>query len=342
MAKLFSSIKVKNLELDNRIVMAPMCMNSSDDHGNSTPWHYVHYGTRAIGGSGLIIVEATGVENRGRILDRDLGIWDDSHIPGLKKIVEVCHESNRKVAIQLGHAGRKALIPHEEPIAPSPIPFDDTFRTPKEMTIEDIKTVVNAFQEGAVRSLKAGFDAIEIHGAHGYLINEFLSPITNHREDQYGGTLENRARFMVEVIRAIKEVWPEDKALLLRLSAEEYAKEGHHIEETIKVVEIAKAEGIDIIDVSTGALVNAPIDVFAGYQVPYAEAIKKAVDIPVIAGGLISSPEMAEEILKNNRADLIFLGRQLLREPYWPLRAASELKVELEYPHQYERGRYRI
>ena len=341
MAKLFNSIKVKNLELENRIVMAPMCMNSSDEEGHSTDWHYVHYGTRAIGGSGLIIVEATGVENRGRILHRDLGIWNDSHILGLRKIVEVCHEHNRKVAIQLGHAGRKALIPNEEPIGPSPIPFDKNFRAPKEMTHEDIKIVVNAFKEGARRSLEAGFDAVEIHGAHGYLINEFLSPLANNRKDEYGGTLENRARFMVEVIRAVKEVWPGDRALLLRLSAEEFAEAGHHIEETIKVVEIAKAEGVDIIDVSTGAVVNVPIDVFAGYQVSYADAIKKAVDIPVIAGGLISSPEMAEEILKNNRADLIFLGRQLLREPYWPLRAAFELGVDLEYPHQYERGRYR-
>ncbi len=341
MSKLFSNIKIKNLELKNRIVMAPMCMNSSDSTGHSTDWHYVHYTTRAIGGSAFIIVEATAVESRGRIYDRDLGIWEDSHIDGLKRIAAMCHEQGSKIGIQLGHAGRKSMIKEENPIAPSSIPFDKGFRTPEEMTKEDIKTVINSFREGAVRALKAGFDAIEIHGAHGYLINEFLSPITNKRTDEYGGSLENRARFMTEVIRAVKEVWPSDKALLIRISAEEYAEEGHHIEESIEVCKIAASEGIDAIDVSTGAVVNVPIDIFAGYQVSYAERIKEAVKLPVIAGGLISSPDMAEEILKNNRADMIFLGRQLLREPYWPLRAAKELDVDLEYPHQYERGKYR-
>lgn len=340
MAKLFSEIKIKNLELKNRIVMAPMCMNSADAQGFITDWHHMHYFSRALGGSELIIVEATGVENKGRIGDKDLGIWLDEHIEGLKKVVHLCHLYNRKVAIQLGHAGRKSHIKEEQPIAPSAIAFNKDFRVPLEMTKEDIKQVVLKFKEAAERALKAGFDAIEIHGAHGYLINEFLSPLCNKRTDEYGGSLENRCRFLIDIIRAVKEVWPSDKALLLRLSAEEYAEGGHHIEETIEVVKLAVKEGIDLVDVSTGAVVPAKINVYDGYQVGYAQKIKEAVGVPVIAGGLISSPAMAEEIIQNNRADLVFLGRQLLREPYWPLKAAKELKEQPDYPYQYERAWY--
>ncbi|WP_040215156.1 NADPH dehydrogenase NamA [Clostridium polynesiense] len=340
MAKLFSEFKIKNLKLKNRIVMAPMCMNSSDEEGHANNWHFIHYAARAIGGIGLIIVEATGVEDRGRISSRDLGIWKDSHIEGLKEIADLCRSYGAQTAIQLGHAGRKSIIDYIEPIAPSSLAFDESYRVPKEMTKEDIKTVINAFKEGARRALEAGFDAVEIHGAHGYLINEFLSPLCNKRKDEYGGCIENRARFLIEIIRAVKEVWPEDKAIFLRLSAEEYAEGGHHIEDTIEVVKLAAKEGIDAVNVSSGAVVHAKINVFSGYQISYAEKIKEAVDIPVIAGGLISSPEMAEEIIQNNRGDLVFLGRQLLREPYWPLRAAKELGEEIEYPHQYDRAKY--
>lgn len=340
MSKLFNEIKIKNLELKNRIVMAPMCMNSSDKEGHATAWHFIHYPTRAIGGTNFIIVEATGVENRGRISSEDLGIWMDSHVEGLKKIVNLCHDQGAKVALQLGHAGRKATIMEEEPIAPSAIAFDESYRIPKEMTKEDIHTVITSFKEGARRALEAGFDAIEIHGAHGYLINEFISPLCNKRVDEYGGSLENRARFLIEVIRAVKEVWPEDKALLLRLSAEEFAEGGHHVEETIEVVKLAVQEGIDAVDVSTGAVVPANINVFPGYQISYAEKIKAAVDVPVIGGGIISSPLMAEEIIQNHRADMVFLGRELLRNPYWPLKAAKDLREELTYPHQYDRAKY--
>ena len=249
MSKLFSDIKIKDLELKNRIVMAPMCMVMANEKGYASDWHTIHYGSRAIGGSGLIILEATGVESRGRIKSGDLGIWDDSHIEGLKRIVENSKSLGAKIGIQLAHAGRKCEVKSEEIIAPSPIAFDDTYATPKEMTREDIKFVVNSFKEGARRADKAGFDVIEIHGAHGYLINEFLSPLTNKREDEYGGNLENRTRFLKEVLLEIKTIWPENKPIILRVSAEDYVKEGNHPEDLVDIINLVKDYGIDMINV---------------------------------------------------------------------------------------------
>lgn len=339
MKKLFSDVKIKSLKLKNRIVMAPMCMVVSDDEGYAKDWHEIHYASRSIGGTGLIILEATAVESRGRIKNGDLGIWDDSHIEGLSKIVKSSKSLGAKVGIQLAHAGRKCEVKSERIIAPSPIAFDNSYSTPKEMTKDDIKTVINSFKEGAKRAEKAGFDAIEIHGAHGYLINEFLSPLTNKRKDEYGGNPENRARFLKEIIRTIKTVWPEDKPIILRVSGEEYVNDGNHPEDLVHIINLVKDEGIDIIDVSSGAVVPANIDVYPGYQIPFAETIKKGTGLPVIAGGLITEPEMAEEILKNNRADFIFLGRELLRNPYWPLEAANKLNQDIEWPHSYRRAK---
>lgn len=339
MNKLFSSAKIKNLELKNRIVMAPMCMVTSDDKGYVKDWHEIHYGSRAIGGTGLIILEATAVESRGRIKNGDLGIWDDSHIEGLSRIVKTSKALGAKVGIQLAHAGRKCEIKSEKIIAPSPIAFDGSYSTPEEMTKDDIKVVINAFKEGARRANEAGFDTIEIHGAHGYLINEFLSPLTNKRKDDYGGSLENRTRFLREIIQEINTVWPEDKPIILRVSGEEYVNDGNHPEDLVDIINLVKNEGIDIINVSSGAVVHANIDAYPGYQVPFAETIKKGTGLPVIAGGLITEPEMAEEILKNNRADFIFLGRELLRNPYWPLEAANKLKEDIEWPHSYRRAK---
>lgn len=339
MSKLFSNIKIKNLELKNRIVMAPMCMVVADNEGYAKDWHVIHYGSRAIGGTGLIILEATAVESRGRIKDRDLGIWDDSHIEGLAKIVKSSKELGAKVGIQLAHAGRKCEVKSEKIIAPSPLAFDDSYPTPREMTKEDIETVINSFKEGARRANEAGFDTIEIHGAHGYLINEFLSPLTNKREDEYGGNLENRTRFLREIIREVKTVWPEEKPIILRVSGEEYVDNGNHPEDLVDIINLVKDEGIDIIDVSSGAVVPANIDVYPGYQVPFAEIIKKGTGLPVIAGGLITKGEMAEEILKNNRADFVFLGRELLRNPYWPLEAANKLKEDIDWPYSYRRAK---
>lgn len=339
MSKLFSSAKIKNLELKNRIVMAPMCMVASDDKGYVKDWHEIHYGSRAIGGTGLIILEATAVESRGRIKNGDLGIWDDSHIEGLSRIVKTSKVLGAKVGIQLAHAGRKCEVKSEKIIAPSPIAFDNSYSTPEEMTKDDINIVINAFKEGAIRANEAGFDTIEIHGAHGYLINEFLSPLTNKRKDDYGGSLENRTRFLREIIREINTVWPKDKPIILRVSGEEYVSDGNHPEDLVDIINLVKGEGIDIINVSSGAVVHANIDAYPGYQVPFAEIIKKGTGLPVIAGGLITRPEMAEEILKNNRADFIFLGRELLRNPYWPLEAANKLNEDIKWPQSYRRAK---
>lgn len=339
MSKLFSSYRVKNLELKNRIVMAPMCMYSADDEGNPGTWHYLHYGNRAVGGTGLIILEATAVESCGRISAKDLGIWDDSHIEKLSDIVKECKKHGTKMGIQLAHAGRKCEVNTEDIIAPSAIAFNEQYKTPREMSLADIKRVIGSFKEAARRAKEAGFDIIEIHGAHGYLINEFLSPLTNKRTDEYGGSLQNRGRFLKEVIEAVREVWTKELPIILRISAEEYAKGGNNPNDLAEIINYVKEAGIDIVDVSSGAIVDAKIETYPGYQVKFAETIKEITNLPVIAGGLITSPLMAEEIIQNGRADLIFLGRELLRNPYWPLMAAKDLKDDIEWPNQYSRSK---
>ena len=339
MSKLFSSFQLKDMELKNRIVMAPMCMYSASKEGIAQDWHFTHYMSRAVGGVGLILLEATGVENRGRISDRDLGLWNDDQIEGLKRIVEACKKHGAKVGIQLAHAGRKSEVLSEPNIAPSPIAFSDNYRTPVEMTKEDIKQVKLAFKEAAVRAEKAGFDTIELHAAHGYLISEFLSPLTNQRTDEYGGSMENRTRFLKEILKEVKSVWPHEKPIIVRVSAEDYAKEGNHDNMMAGILQSVKDDGIDLVDVSSGGVINVSMNVYPGYQVKFAETIRREVSIPVISGGLITSPLMAEEILQNERADFIFLGRELLRNPYWPLQAAKELKETIEWPVPYERGK---
>mgnify|MGYP000935258319 CR=1 FL=1 len=339
MAKLFSEFKLKDMTLKNRIVMAPMCMYTADNDGNPNDWHYTHYTSRAVGGTGLIIVEATGVESRGRITDGDIGIWNDGHVEGLKRIVDGCHSNGSKIAIQLGHAGRKSEVLSEPCIAPSAIAFSDDYRTPVEMTKDDIDKVVQAFKEGARRANEAGFDAIEVHGAHGYLINQFLSPLTNHRTDEYGGDEVGRVLFLKEILQAIQTVWPKEKPLILRVSAEEFSEDGNHASDLASIINSLKDEGIDLVNVSTGGVINAGTNTYPGYQVKAAEIIRDQTNLPVIAGGLITSPLMAEEIVQNERADLIFLGRELLRNPYWPLEAAKELREDIEWPKQYVRGK---
>ncbi len=338
-SKLFEEYQLKNVTLRNRIVMAPMCMFCSDEEGKAKDWHYIHYTTRAVGGTGLIILEATGVENRGRITDRDLGLWNDGQMEGLAKIVQACQAQGAKMGIQLAHAGRKSEVLAEPSIAPSAIPFSENYRTPREITVDEIHTVAAAFREAAGRADQAGFDVIELHGAHGYLISEFLSPLTNRRTDEYGGSLENRARFLMEVLQEVKKAWPREKPIIVRVSAEDFAEGGNHAEELAKMIRYLKDQGIDMVNVSSGGVVNVAPKVYPGYQVTYAETIKRDAEVPVIAGGLISSPQMAEEILQNGRADLIFLGRELLRNPYWPLNAAREVRDTVTWPAQYERGK---
>ncbi len=307
MSKLFASYILKDLELKNRIIMSPMCMYSAGDDGKVTDWHIIHYASRAVGGVGLIIQEATAVESIGRISSNDLGIWDDSQIDGLKKIVDTVKSSGAKIGIQLGHAGRKCEAESEKIIAPSSIAFSEEYRVPDEMTKEDIKTVVEAFKAAAQRAKQAGYDILEIHGAHGYLINQFLSPAANKREDEYGGSPENRARILKEIIRAVREVWPEEKPLMLRVTAEDYVDGGNHPEDLAVLINLVKEYGLDLIDVSSGGVVSAAPKVFQGYQVKFAEVIKEKTGLPVVAGGLIIDPNMAEEILQNNRADMVFI-----------------------------------
>lgn len=337
---IFEPFTLKNLELKNRIVMPPMCMYIAATDGKATDRHLIHYSSRATGGTGLIIMEATGVMPNGRITDNCLGIWDDDHIGGLRRIVDACHEEGALMALQLNHAGRKCEAERENQaytIAPSPEASDKIYRTPREMTHEDMAQVKQAFCVGAKRADAAGFDAIEIHGAHGYLLSTFLSPTSNKRTDEYGGNLENRARFLIEVLKAVRDVWPQDKALLLRLSATDYLPGGTDLAETVEVVNVAK-KYVDLFHISSGGIAEAVIDVYPGYQVPFAESIKSECAVPVIAVGLIRNKELVEEILANKRADLVALGRELLRNPYWLAKTAWELDQPYEYAEMYKRA----
>lgn len=334
---IFSNYDLKNTTLKNRIVMPPMCMYSADNDGKATDFHYNHYITRAIGGVGFIIVEATGITENGRISDNDLGIWDDSHIDGLKTIVEGVKKHGSKIAIQLNHAGRKYIGNFSEAVAPSKIGFDKDSILPKELTNNDIKEIITKFKVAAQRADKAGFDAIEVHGAHGYLIHQFLSPLSNLRTDEYGGSVKNRTKFLKEILMAIKEVCPENKAISLRISSDDYTAGGITLDDMIEIINEVK-KYIDIIHVSTGGLVPAKIDVYPGYQVNYSNEIRNKCNIPTIAVGLITDLNMAEEIISNGRADLVAVGRELLRNPYLVLNKASEKHLDIDYPTQYLRA----
>ena len=341
MAKgIFKEFSLKNLKLKNRVVMAPMCMYEAENDGLVNDFHYIHYANRALGGVSAIIVEASAVESRGRISDKDLGVWSDIHIEGLKKVSDGIKKYGAYAGIQLGHAGRKCSVESEIILAPSAIAFSSDYKVPVEISKAQMEEVKISFREGARRANEAGFDFIEIHGAHGYLLSEFLSPLSNKRNDEYGGSIENRTRFIVEVIREIKKVWPEDKAILLRVSAKDYQVNGNTKVEMAKIIDIVKKEGIDLVNVSTGGVVSdVSMNVYPGYQLPEAEYIKHKCNIPVIAGGLITTGDEGTQIIENDRADLIFLGRVLLREPYWVLNEAKKRNVELEYmPTAYGRG----
>lgn len=314
--------------------MPPMCMNMAID-GNPTDFHYIHYGNAALGEVGLIIVEATGVTVEGRILEKDLGIWKDDHIEGHKEIVRLAKKYGSHVGIQLGHAGRKCSIKSLTPLAPSPLPYSERFDEPKEMTIDDIKRVQLAFQEGARRSVEAGYDLIEIHGAHGYLIHEFLSPLSNKREDEYGGSRENRVRFLQEIITMIKQVIPTDFPLTLRVSASDYVEGGIDIDEMVKIIDLIKKD-LDLIHVSSGGLdKDQDLKSYPGYQVKFSETIKTKCQIDTIAVGLITRLDQVEEILQNRRADLVAMGRVLLRDPFIAIR---EGQGEAKPLRAYSRG----
>lgn len=335
----YSPYTLKNLNLKNRIVMPPMCMFSSDESGLVKDFHRLHYPTRALGGVGLIIVEATAVTANGRISSQDLGLWEDSQIAGMKGLNDLIHQFGSQTAIQLAHAGRKCTSSDPVIVAPSAIAFSQEYRMPHALNLDEIPGIVQAFQDAAKRALAAGFDAVEIHAAHGYLLHEFLSPLTNQRTDAYGGSTENRTRLLREVLIAVHKVWPRDRAVLLRISAADHAPGGIDLDEACRIVDAVK-DLADLVHVSTGGLLETPIKIYPGYQVSYADAIRKHCQIPTIAVGLVTRLEQVEEILGNDRSDLVALGRELLRNPYWVINQDGRTRQsELPYPTPYERGR---
>jgi 2,4-dienoyl-CoA reductase-like NADH-dependent reductase (Old Yellow Enzyme family) len=351
---LFQPLSLHSITLRNRIAVSPMCQYSSTD-GFATDWHLVHLGSRAVGGAALVIEEATAVEARGRISPQDLGIYQDAHIEMLARITAFIKEQGAVPGIQLAHAGRKASTHRPwsgqgevsmtdggwETIAPSTERFAANYPLPRAMSREDIEEVRQHFQDAARRSLQAGFQVIEIHAAHGYLLHEFLSPLSNHRDDEYGGTLENRMRFLLEVVDAVRLVWPEALPLFVRLSASDWTEGGLTIADSVQIAQALKGHRVDLIDVSSGGNVaTARIPLAPGYQVPFAERIRQEAEMATGAVGLITDARQANEIIEKKQADLVLLARELLRDPYWPLHAARTLGYdEMPWPSQYVRAR---
>lgn len=349
---LFSPLTLREITLRNRIAVSPMCQYSCVD-GMATDWHLVHLGSRAVGGASLVIAEATAVEARGRISPGDLGIWSDAHIPPLARIAAFIKEQGAVPGIQLAHAGRKgsaarpwdggATLTGEQggwtTVAPSPVPFHAGDPAPAELSVAEIHSVRSAFVAAAKRALDAGFQVIELHGAHGYLINEFFSPLSNHRTDEYGGSFENRIRFLLEVTTAVREVLPQALPLLVRISATDWVEGGWTVEDSVMLARALKPLGVDLIDCSSGGnVLEAKIPLGPGYQVPLAEQIRREADIATGAVGLITSAEQADAIVREGKADLVLLAREMLRDPYFALHAAGKLGVKAKGPVQYGRA----
>ena len=350
---LLTPARLRDVTFRNRIVVSPMCEYSSRD-GFANDWHMVHLGSRAVGGAGLILTEASAVTADGRISPWDLGIYDDAHVEGLARIFRFVQEHGAIAGVQLAHAGRKASVVAPwlggGPLAPadggwtptwgpSAIAFRDGWQVPRAMTLTDIADVVRAFADAASRVLAAGGSVVEIHGAHGYLLHEFLSPLSNHRQDDYGGTFENRTRFLREVVDAVRRVWPERLPLFVRISATDWTDGGWTIEDSIALGRDLKGRGVDLLDCSTGGNVwDARIPLGPGYQVPFAERVRREVGIATGAVGLITEPQQAEQILQSGQADFVILARQLLRDPYWPIHAALALGDPPPVPTQYLRA----
>ncbi|MEK4351190.1 NADH:flavin oxidoreductase/NADH oxidase [Paenibacillus sp. FSL R5-0475] len=339
MSDLFAPYELKGLSLKNRIVMPPMCQYSVDkEDGIPNDWHYVHYVSRAIGGTGFIIVEMTGVHPDGRITNRDTGIWSDSQIEAYCRITDGVHAYGSKIAVQLGHAGRKA-VDAEPPVAPSAIPFDANFKTPQALSKKGISELIEAFREGARRAIEAGFDTVEIHGAHGYLIHQFHSPLTNTRDDEYG---QDPALFGEQVVKAVREVVPVDMPLIMRISAKEYVEGGYDAAYALDICRRYKNAGVDLFHVSSGG--EGPIGSNGGpgagpaYQVDLAEFIRSELQVPVIAVGRLESFTEAQSIVAEERAELIAVGRGMLSDPYWALHAEEALGSVRNVPKPYERG----
>jgi 2,4-dienoyl-CoA reductase-like NADH-dependent reductase (Old Yellow Enzyme family) len=351
---LFSPVQLAGVTFPNRVFVSPMCQYSSED-GFSNDWHLVHLGSRAVGGAGLVMTEAAAVLAEGRITPQDLGLWKDEHIPGLKRIVEFLHGQGARAGAQLAHAGRKASMarpwaPEQRSLtqseggwknvmAPSAVPFAENYSQPTALDLAGIQTITKAFTRAAERALETGFDLVELHAAHGYLLHEFLSPLSNRRSDQYGGSFENRIRLAVEVVDAVRAVWPAELPLLVRISATDWAEGGWDIEQSVALAKVLKAHKVDLIDVSSGGLTpQQVIPLGPGYQTPFAERIRREAQISTGAVGMITDAVQAEHILRTGQADAVLLARELLREPYWPLQAAKELGDSTSWPAQYLRA----
>jgi 2,4-dienoyl-CoA reductase-like NADH-dependent reductase (Old Yellow Enzyme family) len=350
---LFSPLTVRSVTLCNRIGLSPMCQYSADD-GVANDWHFVHLGSRAVGGAGLVIVEATGVAPEGRITPGCMGLWGEKHIEPLARIAKFVKQHGAVAGIQIAHAGRKAsaALPWNggahlseaqggwETIAPSAIAFGgELTKVPRAMTEADILRVQNDFAATANRALTAGFNFLELHAAHGYLFNEFLSPLTNHRTDKYGGSFENRTRLLLDTTRAVRKVWPDKLPLAVRISAVDWMPGGWQIEDSIALAKLLKAEGVDLMDCSSGGVVpDAKITVAPGYQVPFAEKIRHGANIATAAVGFITEPKQADDIVREGKADVVLLAREFLRDAYWPVHAAKAIGYKLSPPNQYSRA----
>ncbi len=350
---LFTPLKIRDVVLKNRIAVSPMCQYSGVE-GYSAQWHMVHYGARAVGGAGLIVQEATSVSPEGRISLGDLGIWNDEHTYVYKKLTNFLVSQNCVPGIQLAHAGRKASatrgweetrsLSREEgnwkTYAPSAFPFSDKYSNPAEMNKDDIRKVVTDFKHAAQRAVLAGYKIIELHYAHGYLINEFLSPLTNLRKDEYGGNYENRCKLAIDIVKVVRDVIPDSMPLFARLSCTEWVDGGWNIDDSVQLAKILKDNGVDLIDCSSGGNISdAKIPLAPGYQVPLASKIRKEAEVMTGAVGLITDFNQADKIISNKDADIVLLGREMLRNPYWVLHAAKALNADIEYPNQYLRGK---
>lgn len=352
-ASLFAPLELGNITLPNRIAVSPMCQYSSED-GFASDWHLVHLGSRAAGGAGLVMTEATAVTAEGRISPRDLGLWKDEHIVRLKRVVDFLHSLGTFAGIQLAHAGRKAsMCPPwmgerivtaeeggwDEVVAPSAIPFAPHYKQPRELNEAGIDKIIEAFAMAARRALLAGFDVIEIHAAHGYLLHEFLSPLSNQRSDNYGGPLENRMRLLVRVVDAVRDWWPEEKPLFVRISATDWAEGGWNVQGSIALATQLRLRKVDLVDVSSGGLVpGVKIPVGPGYQTHFSEQIRRHTGVMTGTVGMITEAAQADHILRTGQADLVLMAREFLRDPYWALHAADELGQTIAWPVQYLRA----
>ncbi len=353
MRMLFSPLELRSITFRNRIFVSPMCQYSSDE-GVANAWHLVHLGSRAVGGAGLVMVEATAVSREGRISPYDSGIWDDSHIEAFSPISRFILEQGAVPGIQLAHAGRKAScrVPWQggapldmekggwQTLAPSAIPFGSGHPLPSALTEEEMNTIERQFCEATCRAHAAGFKVMELHMAHGYLLHEFLSPLANKREDDYGGSLRNRLRFPLRIVRAVREQWPQELPLFVRISATDWLPDGWDIDQSVVLAGKLRENGVDLIDCSSGFVApGEPVPFGAGFQVPFAARIRAEAGIPTGAVGYITDPAQAEQIVATGQADVVFLARQMLRDPYWPLHAAQALHVDLSWPNQYLRAK---